>query len=171
MSVAPEEGKQIDTILDVKDIMALLPHRPPFVFVERLQKICLGESAEGIKQVTMNEPFFQGHFPGEPVMPGVLIIEALAQTAAVLVIYSLVKQGHEAKDQLVYFMSVDKARFRKPVVPGDTLLLRVKNIQSRQNIWKFSGQVFVGETLVADAVYTAMLAPRKEAPARNLSCV
>ena len=140
--------------LNVHDIMALLPHRYPFLMIDRLEDIVPGESAVGTKNVTINEPFFQGHFPKQAVMPGVLIVEAMAQSAAALVMYTL---GEEAHGKIVYFMSVDEARFRKPVVPGDTLKIHVSRIQNRRNVWKFSGEAKVEGTLVANASFSAMI--------------
>jgi 3-hydroxyacyl-[acyl-carrier-protein] dehydratase len=140
--------------LNVHDIMALLPHRYPFLMIDRVEDIVLGESATGIKNVTINEPFFQGHFPDQAVMPGVLLVEAMAQTAAALVMYTL---GKEAHGKLVYFMTIDEARFRKPVVPGDTVRIQVTRIQNRRSVWKFKGEALVGDTLVANASYSAMI--------------
>jgi 3-hydroxyacyl-[acyl-carrier-protein] dehydratase len=141
--------------LDVEHIKRLIPHRYPFLFLDRLTEIVPNESAVGIKNVTINEPFFQGHFPTEPIMPGVLIIEALAQTAGALVCYSL---GDEDKDRKVYFMSVEDARFRKPVRPGDTIRLHVEKKQQRAAVWKFTGAAKVDGVTVAEATFTAMIA-------------
>jgi 3-hydroxyacyl-[acyl-carrier-protein] dehydratase len=140
--------------LNVHDIMALLPHRYPFLMIDRMEDIVPGESAVGTKNVTINEPFFQGHFPAQAVMPGVLIVEAMAQTAAALVMYTL---GEEAHGKVVYFMSVDEARFRKPVVPGDSLKIHVSRIQNRRSVWKFSGEAKVEGILVANATFSAMI--------------
>jgi 3-hydroxyacyl-[acyl-carrier-protein] dehydratase len=140
--------------LNVHDIMGLLPHRYPFLMIDRLDDIVLGESAVGTKNVTINEPFFQGHFPAQAVMPGVLIVEAMAQSAAALVMYTL---GEEAHGKVVYFMSVDEARFRKPVVPGDTLKIHVTRVQNRRSVWKFKGEAKVEGTLVANANFSAMI--------------
>jgi len=140
--------------LNVHEIMGLLPHRYPFLMIDRLEDIVPGESATGHKNVTINEPFFQGHFPAQAVMPGVLIVEAMAQSAAALVMYTL---GEEAHGKVVYFMSVDDARFRKPVVPGDTLKIYVNRIQNRRSVWKFSGEAKVDGTLVANASFSAMI--------------
>ena len=149
-----ETSAQENLSLDVHDIMALLPHRYPFLMIDRLGDIVPGESAVGTKNVTINEPFFQGHFPAQAVMPGVLIVEAMAQTAAALVMHTL---GSEAHGKVVYFMSVDDARFRKPVVPGDTLKIHVARIQNRRSVWKFSGEAKVEGTLVANATFSAMI--------------
>ena len=139
--------------IDLERIMELIPHRYPFLMIDKLINVIPGASAVGVKNVTVGEPYFQGHFPSRPVMPGVLIIEAMAQTAAVLVIHTL---GVEAEGRLVYFLSVDAARFRKPVVPGDTLHIHVEKQYNRGNVWKFKGEARVGDTLMADATYAAM---------------
>jgi 3-hydroxyacyl-[acyl-carrier-protein] dehydratase len=143
------------TTLDVEHIKRLIPHRYPFLFVDRLTEIIPGESAVGIKNVTVNEPFFVGHFPAEPIMPGVLIVEALAQTAGALVAYSM---GGEDAHRKVYFMSVEDARFRKPVRPGDTIRLHVEKKQARGAVWKFGGAAKVDGVIVAEAIFTAMIA-------------
>jgi len=140
--------------LDVEHIKRLIPHRYPFLLLDRLTEIVVGESAVGIKNVTANEPFFLGHFPAQPIMPGVLIIESLAQTAGALVAYSL---GDEDQGKLVYFMSVEGARFRKPVVPGDTIKLHVEKKQKRGNVWKFGGIAKVDGIVVAESTFTAMI--------------
>lgn len=140
--------------LTVEDIKKLIPHRYPMLLVDRMCDIIAGESATGIKCVTANEPFFQGHFPEKPVMPGVLIVEALAQTAGALVIYSL---DDEAQGKIVYFMSIEEAKFRRPVVPGDKLELKVLKIQNRANVWKFNGEAYVDGVLHAQAKFTAMI--------------
>lgn len=153
MNDQPQHTAEIKAI-DIMRIMELIPHRYPFLLVDRVTEVMVGESAVGIKNVTINEPFFQGHFPRQPVMPGVLIIESMAQTAAVLVVESL---GGEAAGKLVYFMTIDEARFRKPVMPGDTLKVHVNKLRSRGNVWKFSGEVRVEGTLVAEARFAAMI--------------
>jgi 3-hydroxyacyl-[acyl-carrier-protein] dehydratase len=139
---------------DIVRIMQLLPHRPPFLLIDRIIDMDADLSGTGIKNVTMNEPFFVGHFPGRPVMPGVLIIEAMAQTAGALVVNH---KGAEVEGSLVYFMTIDGARFRKPVVPGDTLHLSVRRIQQRSRVWRYEGKARVGDTLVAEAEISAML--------------
>lgn len=153
MNDQPQHPAEIKAI-DIMRIMEMIPHRYPFLLVDQVTDVMVGESAIGIKNVTINEPFFQGHFPRHPVMPGVLIIESMAQTAAVLVIETL---GAEAAGKLVYFMTIDDARFRKPVVPGDTLKVHVNKLRSRGNVWKFSGEVRVEGTLVAEARFAAMI--------------
>ena len=144
---------QIDD-LDVNQIMEMIPHRYPFLMIDRVTKIMPLTSAVGIKNVTINEPYFQGHFPSQPIMPGVMIVEAMAQTAGVLVIASFEKKREQ---QLVYFMTIDNARFRKPVVPGDTLHIHVNRIQNRGTVWKFKGEAKVDGVLVAEATYSAMI--------------
>lgn len=148
-----------NVILNVEQIQQLIPHRAPILLLEKLTNIVPGESAVGIKCVSVNEPFFEGHFPRLKVMPGVLIVEALAQTAAALVIHSI---GRSQEDLLVYFMSIESARFRKPVVPGDTIELHVKKEQQRGNVWKFSGKAIVNGSVHADAVFTAMIVEKKD---------
>ena len=134
--------------------MQMIPHRYPFLLVDRLVDVIPNQSAVGIKNVSIGDPLFQGHFPGRPVMPGVMIIESMAQTAAVLVVRTL---GPGAEGKLVYFMSIEGARFRKPVIPGDTLHVHVHKQRSRGNVWKFSGEAKVNEQTVAEATYTAMI--------------
>lgn len=140
--------------LDIARVQELIPHRYPFLMIDRVVDLVRDVSATGIKNVTINEPYFQGHFPTRPVMPGVMIIESMAQTAAVLVVSTL---GLGAEGRLVYFMSVDNARFRKPVVPGDTLHVHVYKRRQRGNVWKFDGQAKVDGRVVADATFAAMI--------------
>lgn len=147
-------SKSAVTAIEIERIMAMIPHRYPFLLVDRVVDLVKGESATGIKNVSINEPFFQGHFPGHPVMPGVLIVEAMAQTAGVVVIHSL---GADEPAKLVYFMSIENARFRKPVTPGDTLHIYVKKRAQRGNAWKFSAQAKVDGVVVSDASYSAMI--------------
>ena len=153
---AVEEKKAVPAAatLDVERIMRLIPHRYPFLMIDKIVDVVPFESATGIKNVSINEPHFQGHFPQRPVMPGVLIIEAMAQTAGALVVHSL---GSEAEGKLVYFMTIDSARFRRPVVPGDQLRIYVVKERNRANVWKFTGQAKVGDALVAEATYSAMI--------------
>jgi 3-hydroxyacyl-[acyl-carrier-protein] dehydratase len=143
-----------NVVLNVQQIEDLLPHRPPFLLVDRVVEMEPGKRIVAVKCVTMNEPFFVGHFPGAPVMPGVLIIEAMAQTAAVLVVHTL---GAAFHGKLVYFMSIDNARFRRPVVPGDQLRLEVKKDRHRGPVWKFTGVGKVGDQVVAEADFAAMI--------------
>lgn len=144
-------------VLTIADIMRILPHRYPMLLVDRVEDVILGERAIGIKNVTINEHFFTGHFPLRPIMPGVLIIEAMAQTSAVLVMETL---GITKDQYLVYFMSIENARFRRPVGPGDTLRLHVQKKHHREQVWKFSGRAFVNDQPVAEATYTAMTVPK-----------
>lgn len=148
-----------DTVLDVNKIMKLIPHRYPFLLIDRLTDIKPNVSAVGIKNVTINEGLFQGHFPGHPIFPGVLIVEAMAQTAGALVVHSL---GPVAENKLVYFMTIDEARFRKPVVPGDQLRITVDVERSRGAVWKFKGQAHVDGNLHAEAIFSAMIVDRTE---------
>jgi 3-hydroxyacyl-[acyl-carrier-protein] dehydratase len=154
--VSVDTSEQIEGVnaLDIGRIMAMIPHRYPFLMIDKVVDIVPSSSAVGIKNVTINEPHFQGHFPQRPVMPGVLIVEAMAQTAAVLVVHSL---GPHAEGKLVYFMTIDNARFRKPVGPGDTLHILVKKQRHRGTVWKFLGEAKVDGRLVAEAEYTAMI--------------
>ncbi len=140
--------------IDIHRVMELLPHRYPFLMVDRIVELRRAESAVGIKNVSINEPFFQGHFPGAPIMPGVLIIEAMAQTAGALVVETL---GKEMEGKLVYFMTIESARFRQPVVPGDRLEIHVSKVHSRGLVWKFQGEARVEDKLVAEAKYSAMI--------------
>lgn len=139
---------------DILRVQQMIPHRYPFLMIDKVKDMVPAKSAVGIKNVTINEPFFQGHFPVRPVMPGVLIVEAMAQTAGVLVVHTL---GTEGEGQLVYFMTVDKARFRKPVVPGDQVEVHVEVLRNRGNVWKFKGEAKVDGVIVADAEYGAMI--------------
>ena len=139
---------------DVMEIMQMIPHRYPFLLIDRVVEIVPDVSAVGIKNVSINEPFFQGHFPRQPVLPGVLIIEAMAQTAAVFVVQTL--EG-AAAGKLVYFMTVDEARFRRPVFPGDVLRIHVSKLRNRRNVWKFRGEARVDGALMAEATYSAMI--------------
>jgi 3-hydroxyacyl-[acyl-carrier-protein] dehydratase len=141
--------------LDVQAVLAALPHRYPMMLVDRVEEIIPHRSIRATKAVTFNEPFFQGHFPGRPIMPGVLIVEALAQAAGVLAIHSL---GLAGSGRLVYFMAIEDARFRKPVEPGVLLTLSVEVVQMRGRICKFKGQALLGETVAAEASFTAMIA-------------
>ena len=138
---------------DIQRVMELLPHRYPFLMVDRIRDMRDGKTATGIKNVTVNEPFFQGHFPNRPVMPGVMIIEAMAQTAIALVVNS---NSIDTHGKLAYFMSIDKARFRRPVVPGDTLDLPIEVVKTRGPVWKFHGRALVDGELAAEAEYAAM---------------
>jgi 3-hydroxyacyl-[acyl-carrier-protein] dehydratase len=148
---------------DVLRVLQLLPHRYPFLLVDRIIEMDRDESAVGIKCVTINEPFFQGHFPSFPVMPGVLIIEGMAQTAGALCVHNL---GASYKPQLVYFMGIDRAKFRKPVLPGDQLHYHVKKVRSRGRAWRFAGLARVNGQLVAEAEVSAMILDPDDAKVR-----
>ena len=141
-------------LIDVNRVMEMIPHRYPILLVDRVLELDAGERAVSLKNVTINEPHFNGHFPGYPVMPGVLIVEAMAQTAAIVVVEAL---GEEAEGKVVYFMTIDNARFRKPVVPGDSLHLHVTKIRSRGAVWKFEGIAKVDDQVVAEATFSAMI--------------
>src|SRR5215475_14381099 len=137
--------------LDLEHIKRLLPHRPPFLMIDRLTDIKPGESAVAWKAVTPDEPHFRGHFPGYPVMPGVLIVEAMAQAAGALVVHTL---GLEDQRRIVYFMTIDRARFRRPVLPTVTLRIPVQVLRHRGSVWRFEGKAYVGEELCAEAEYS-----------------
>lgn len=141
-------------VIDIERIMQMIPHRYPMLMIDKVINVVPDQSATGVKNVTINEPFFTGHFPQRPVMPGVLIVEAMAQTAAVLVVRTM---GPASEGKLVYFMTVDEARFRKPVTPGDQLHINIKKERSRGNVWRFSAEAKVGDTLCAEATYSAMI--------------
>jgi 3-hydroxyacyl-[acyl-carrier-protein] dehydratase len=146
-----------ETTLDIAAIMRAIPHRYPFLLVDRVVEMNPDNYCVGIKNVTINDQFFQGHFPAEPVMPGVLIVEAMAQTSAVLVVTTL---GPDSQGKLVYFMSIDSAKFRRPVVPGDQLRIKVTKAQRRMSVWKFSGEATVDGRVVAEATFAAMIRDR-----------
>jgi len=152
--VSEIDKKKSGYAIDITRIMKMIPHRYPFLMIDRVEDINLDVRAVGIKNVTINEPYFQGHFPGHPVMPGVLIVEAMAQTAAVLVVATM---GEAAEGKLVYFMSVDQARFRKPIGPGDRVEIHVEKQRNRGNVWKFTGKAIVDGALMAEAVFAAMI--------------
>jgi 3-hydroxyacyl-[acyl-carrier-protein] dehydratase len=152
--MASEVGATLGTA-DIGDLLRMLPHRYPFLLVDRIHSIDEDNSAIGIKNVTVNEPHFQGHFPGQPVMPGVLIIEAMAQTAGAICI----KKTAGEKPAVVYFMTIDNAKFRRPVVPGDQLEIHVKKLKNRGNIWKYACEAIVDGAKVAEAEITAMMTP------------
>jgi len=145
-------------VLYIEDIKNLIPHRYPMLLIDRIEDIVKGESATGIKNVTANEHFFEGHFPAQPVMPGVLIVEAMAQTAGALALYTA---GQAAGDKIVYFMTITDAKFRKPVTPGDVLHLKVKVEQTRGPVSKFSGVAEVDGKVVSEARFSAMVADKK----------
>jgi len=147
---AKPQGAQIK----LQRIMEMIPHRHPFLMIDKVVDVVANQRATGVKNISANEYYFQGHFPARPVMPGVLIIEAMAQTAAVLVVFTL---GPESEGKLVYFMSVDNARFRRPVFPGNRLEIHVTKQRNRGNVWKFEGVAKVGDTVMAEAVFAAMI--------------
>ena len=142
---------------EIKQIMDLLPHRYPFLLVDKILEMEEGKRIVGIKNVTINEPFFQGHFPGNPVMPGVLIIEAMAQVGGVLAILTAKEGSRQDDGTPVYFMAIDKVKFRKPVVPGDQILFEVIPLRTGSRVWKMAGKAFVDETLVAEAELMAQI--------------
>lgn len=150
MTDAPTGGA-----LDIGRVMAALPHRYPMLLIDRVEAIVPDQSITAIKAVTINEPFFQGHFPGRPIMPGVLIVEAMAQAAGVLAVESL---GLTGSGKLVYFMAIDEAKFRKPVEPGVLLRLEVEFVQKRATVCKFAGRALINGQLAAQASFTAMIA-------------
>jgi 3-hydroxyacyl-[acyl-carrier-protein] dehydratase len=140
--------------IDITRVMQMIPHRYPMLMIDRVIDIVPDVRATGVKNISINEQYFQGHFPQRPVMPGVLIIESMAQTAAVLVVQTL---GSAAEGKLVYFMTVDDARFRRPLTPGDTAYIHVVKQRRRGNVWKFRGEAKVGDTLCAEATFSAMI--------------
>lgn len=149
----PAAGTALDTA-DILRVMRMIPHRYPMLLVDKVIEMKADESAVGIKNVTYNEPYFQGHFPSRPVMPGVMVIESMAQTAGVLVVHTL---GPSAEGKLVYFMSVDSARFRRPIMPGDRMHIHVRRERRRGNVWRFAAEVKIDGQLAADATVTAMI--------------
>ena len=150
-------NKIIDTI-GIEKIVKMIPHRYPMLLIDKVIEVKKGESAIGIKNVTANENYFTGHFPGKMIMPGVLIIESMAQTAAVLVVETL---GPKADGSLVYFMSVDGGRFRKPVIPGDQIKIHISQNRQRSNVWRFNCKALVDEQVVAEAKISAMIKAEK----------
>ncbi len=142
------------TVIEIGRIMEMIPHRYPFLMIDRIIEMVPDSNATAVKNVTIDEPFFQGHFPAHPVMPGVLIIESMAQTAAVLVVHTL---GEKSEGKLVYFTSIETARFRKPVTPGDSLRIHVQKERNRGGLWKFRGKAMVDDNVVAEATFSAMI--------------
>ncbi len=154
------ESKNVIEFLDVNQIMSMIPHRHPFLFIDSMRDIVPGERATGIKNVTINENFFPGHFPEQPIMPGVLLVEAMAQTAGVTVMTEKIHDDNTSQP-MVYFMTIDSARFRKPVLPGDVVELPVEKIRARGNVWKFQGKAMANGVLKAEAVFSAMIVETK----------
>lgn len=159
-----EHGEEGPEKADLARIKRMIPHRYPFLLIDRVEEIYAGKSAIGVKNVTVNEPYFAGHFPDKPVMPGVMIVEAMAQTAGVLVVETL---GMIDQGLLVYFMTLDKTRFRKLVEPGDVLELHVKILRGRGKVWKFWGEGKVRDEIVAEAEYSAMIITEDDARRRS----
>ena len=150
-------AKDTTEVVDIAGILHAIPHRYPFLMIDRVVELVRDKSAVGIKNVSVNESFFEGHFPNHPVMPGVLIVESMAQTAAVLVVETL---GPESAGKVVYFMSIEAAKFRRPVIPGDQLRIHVVKERNRGNVWKFHAVAKVDEVSVAEATYAAMIMDR-----------
>jgi beta-hydroxyacyl-ACP dehydratase FabZ len=144
-------------MIGIQEIFDILPHRYPFLLVDRILEMEMGKRVVGIKNVTINEPFFQGHFPGHPIMPGVLLLEAMAQTGGVLAMRSAEAEGQDIKSKVIYFMTIDKVKFRKPVLPGDQVRFELDLIKSRSNIRGFKAQASVDGTVVAEAELMAMI--------------
>ncbi|MEK9684239.1 MAG: 3-hydroxyacyl-ACP dehydratase FabZ [Rhodospirillaceae bacterium] len=155
-----DKPESLITSVDINRIMEMIPHRYPFLMIDRVLNIVPDQSATGVKNVTVNETHFQGHFPNHPIMPGVLIIESMAQTSAVVVMATL---GSSSEGRAVYFMSIENARFRKPVVPGDTLMVDVQKKANRGGVWKFFAKASVDGSIVAEATITAMLTDQRVA--------
>jgi len=147
---------------DTKRIMELLPHRPPMLLIDKMIDIVPNVSATGVRAVSISDPIFLGHFPGYPIMPGVLIVEAMAQTAGALVMHSM---NASAEDKLVYFMAIDRARFRAPVMPGEILTIPVKLQRARKPVWRFTGEAYVNGKLCAEAEFSAMIMDKNGKPA------
>jgi 3-hydroxyacyl-[acyl-carrier-protein] dehydratase len=152
--IEPRGPAEQGTEIGIQRIMEMIPHRHPFLMIDKVVDVVANQRATGVKSLSKSEYYFQGHFPARPVMPGVLIIEAMAQTAAVLVVHTL---GPESEGKLVYFMSVDNARFRRPVFPGNRLDVHVTKQRHRGNVWRFEGQAKVGDDVMAEAVFAAMI--------------
>jgi len=148
----------MDKALDIQEIMKLLPHRYPFIMIDRILELIPGEKVIALKNVTINEPFFQGHFPANPIMPGVLIIEAMGQAGAILAAKSLEQERHGL---LIYFMGMDKVKFRKPVTPGDQLIFEMKFLKQRRNVFRMSGTAYVDKNIVAQAELMATFGEEK----------
>jgi len=150
--------EKMDKAINIQEIMKLLPHRYPFIMIDRILELTPGEKVIALKNVTINEPFFQGHFPANPIMPGVLIIEAMGQAGAVLAAKSLEREPHGV---LIYFMGMDKVKFRKPVTPGDQLIFEIKFLKQRRNVFRMSGTAYVDDNVVAEAELMATFGEEK----------
>ena len=150
--------EKMEKAVDIQEIMKLLPHRYPFIMIDRISELTPGEKVIALKNVTINEPFFQGHFPGNPIMPGVLIIEAMGQAGAILAAKSLEREPHGL---LIYFMGMDKVKFRKPVTPGDQLIFEMKFLKQRRNVFRMSGTAYVDKNVVAQAELMATFGEEK----------
>ena len=157
--ILKDDNGSVLTLLH-NDIINLIPHRHPFLLIDKITNIDLNNTITGIKAVTFNEPYFPGHFPEHPVMPGVLILEAMAQTAACLVSY---ENKSLSNDNLVFFTGIDKAKFRKPVTPGCELFFKINLVISKKSLYKFNGEAFVGDKLVAFSEFSAMLVDKEKA--------
>jgi len=147
----------MDLPLTYKDIIKILPHRPPFLFVDMITELELGERVVGIKNVTIDEPFFEGHFPGNPIMPGVLVIEAMAQVGGILAKLSVPESMNLEGGKAIYFAAIDKVKFRKPIVPGDQILFELTAIRKGTKIWKMKGKAMVNKEIVAEAELVAAI--------------
>ena len=157
--VLKDDKGEIITLLH-NDIIKLIPHRHPFLLIDKVTNIIINESVTGIKSVTYNEPFFPGHFPERPVMPGVLILESMAQTAACLISYQEKSLSH---NNLVFFTGIEKAKFRKPVIPGNELILKINLMSNKRSLYKFNGEAFVQNKLAAHSEFSAMLVNEEKA--------
>ena len=153
--MSSEQGSAVLGPLDIRRVMAALPHRYPMLLIDRVEELVPHERIVAIKAVTINEPFFQGHFPTRPIMPGVLLVEAMAQASGILAVESL---GVANSGKLVYFMAIDGAKFRKPVEPGVLLRIEVQLVQDRGSVCKFAGKTYIGDKLAAECSFTAMIA-------------
>jgi beta-hydroxyacyl-ACP dehydratase FabZ len=149
-------------MIGIQEIMNTLPHRYPFLLVDKIVEMEMGKRVVGIKNVTINEPFFQGHFPGQPIMPGVLILEAMAQVAGIMALKSV--PADQIKNKLLYFMTIDKARFRKPVIPGDQVRFELEVLRARSTVMNFGGKAVVDGAVVAEAEMMAMIVDREKQP-------
>jgi len=157
--IIKEDNGDIKVLLH-NDIINLIPHRYPFLLIDKVTNIIIGKSVTGIKSITFNEPFFQGHFPNYPVMPGVFILEAMAQTAACLVAFA---DKSLSTNSLVFFTGIEKAKFRKPVTPGSTLILKVNILATKKTLYKFSAEAFVDDIVMASSDFSAMLVDQEKA--------